>query len=156
MHFQDARTLGQKVCLFFKTRTTPVVPEIYARIVLQESTASEPERCANNYTLTCVKRDVLVLLDAFDGERSYEIYPGFTLFQSRSSPPPEARDASLAAANSAQLDQLIIKRLNDYAESIDFRVKLINPINRTARSVGTSILERVLPFLRMSKRWKPG
>lgn len=116
-----------------------------------------PARCSNNYTMTCVKRDVLQLLDALDGERSYEIYPGFTIFQRRSSPVSAAAGSaasanmSLDAANSTQLDQLIAKRLNDYVESIDLRVKLLNPINVTARSVGNSMLERILPFLRMSK-----
>lgn len=107
--------------------------------------------------MTCVKRDVLLLLDALDAERSYEIYPGFTIFQRRSSPPAAATGSSapanesLDAANSTQLDQMIAKRLNDYVESIDLRVKLLNPINVTARSVGNSMLERILPFLRMSK-----
>ncbi|XP_060881090.1 uncharacterized protein LOC132952714 isoform X1 [Metopolophium dirhodum] len=112
-------------------------------------------RCSNNYTMTCVKRDVLLFLDAMDGERSYELYPGFTLFQRRS---PSAgllpNNESLDAANSSQLDHMIAKRLNDYVESIDLRVRLLNPINATARSVGNSMLERILPFLRMSRKKK--
>lgn len=104
-------------------------------------------RCANNYTMTCVKRDMLVFLDALDGERSYEIMPGFTVFQRRSNP---VSNESLDVVNSTQLDNLIVKRLNDYVESIDLRVRLLNPINATARSIGTSLLERILPFFRMS------
>jgi len=88
------------------------------------------------------------MLDALDGERSYEIYPGFTIFQRRSSAAPS--NESLDATNSTRLDQLINKRLNDYAESIDLRVRLLNPIDTTSRSVGTGVLERILPFLRMS------
>lgn len=108
--------------------------------------------------MTCVKRDVLGLLDALDGERSYEIYPGFTLHQKRigpvttSGPTPndEPTSAAADAVNGTQLDHLIVKRLNDYVESIDLRVKLLNPIDKTARSVGTTVLQRILPFLRMS------
>ncbi|XP_025198223.1 uncharacterized protein LOC112596672 [Melanaphis sacchari] len=112
-------------------------------------------RCSNNYTITCVKRDVLLLLDGLDGERSYEIYPGFTLFQRRSSSAGLLpTNESLDAANSSQLDHMIVKRLNDYVESIDLRVKLLNPINATARSVGNSMFERILPFLRMSRKKK--
>ncbi|CAI6368823.1 unnamed protein product [Macrosiphum euphorbiae] len=108
-------------------------------------------RCSNNYTMTCVKRDVLLFLDSMDGERSYELYPGFTLFQRRSSSAGMLpSNESLDAANSSQLDHMIAKRLNDYVESIDLRVRLLNPINATARSVGNSMLERILPFLRMS------
>lgn len=95
-----------------------------------------------------------MFLDALDGERSYEIYPGFTIFQRRSSgttgPGTPHTNESLDVANSTQLDSLISKRLNDYVESIDLRVKLFNPINATARSVSTTVLERILPFLRMS------
>ncbi|VVC33470.1 Protein of unknown function DUF1676 [Cinara cedri] len=106
-------------------------------------------RCANNYTMTCVKRDVLALLDALDGERSYEIYPGITIYQRRS--PAPSRNESLDAANSTRLDYLIAKRLDGYADSVDLRVRLLDPINATAaRSVGHTVLERLLPFLRMS------
>lgn len=117
---------------------------------------SSPTRCANNYTMACVKRDVLGLLDALDGERSYEIYPGFTLHQKRigpgtsSSPVSNDELAAQDAANVTQLDHMIVKRLSDYVESIDLRVKLLNPIDKTARSVGTTVLQRILPFLRMS------
>lgn len=114
---------------------------------LQENTS--PARCANNYTLACVKRDVLTFLDVLDGERSYEIFPGFTIFQRRSGWTTPS-DESLDAANDTRLDQLITRRLNDYAESVDLRVKLLNPVDTTSRSVGTSVLERILPFLRMS------
>lgn len=34
MRFQDAWTPGQTVRLFFKTRTTSVGPEVYARVVV--------------------------------------------------------------------------------------------------------------------------
>ncbi|CAH1708452.1 unnamed protein product [Aphis gossypii] len=112
-------------------------------------------RCSNNYTMTCVKKDVLLFLDGLDAERSYEIYPGFTLFQRRSSSAGLLpTNESLDAANSTQLDHMIAKRLNDYVESIDLRVRLLNPINATARSVGNSMFERILPFLRMSRKKK--
>lgn len=106
--------------------------------------------------MTCVKKDVLGFLDSLDGERSYEIYPGFTVHQRRSGPGtssgpiPTDEPVLMNEANSTQLDHLIVKRLNDYVESIDLRVKLLNPIDKTARSVGTTMLERILPFLRMS------
>jgi hypothetical protein len=119
---------------------------------LQDNSTTAAVRCANNYTMTCVKRDVLVFLDALDAERSYEIYPGFTIYQRRSSGGDGAAPSneSLDAANSTRLDQLITKRLNDYVDSIDLRVKLLNPIDTTARSVSNTVLERILPFLRMS------
>lgn len=143
---------------FYIFLTEPNVFVTNNRLTVCSQDAS-PTRCSNNYTMTCVKRDVLLLLDALDGERSYEIYPGFTIFQRRSSSSSSAAttgssasaNESLDAANSTQLDQMIAKRLNDYVESIDLRVKLLNPINVTARSVGNSMLERILPFLRMSK-----
>lgn len=122
-----------------------------ATLTLQESTPAV-SRCTNNYTMACVKWDVLALLDALDGERKYEIYPGITIVQRRSATGPVlSKNESADAINSSRLDYLIAKRLDGYADSVDLRVRLLNPINSTvARSVGHTVLERLLPFLRMS------
>lgn len=122
-----------------------------AIFTLQER-APAVSRCADNYTMTCVKRDVLALLDALDGERKYEIYPGFTIFQRRSATGPLlSKNDSADPVDSGRLDRLIAKRLDGYADSVDLRVRLLDPIgSAVARSVGHTVLERLLPFLRMS------
>ncbi|XP_050437141.1 uncharacterized protein LOC126843577 [Adelges cooleyi] len=118
------------------------------------SLTKDVPRCSNNYTMACVKRDMLMFLDTLDGDRSYELFPGFTIYQSRVKTAMVSNDLRLDQANSTELDLLISKRLSDYMESVDIRVKLISPGNSTARSIGTSMLERVLPFLRMSRKKK--
>ncbi|XP_026814005.1 uncharacterized protein LOC113554384 [Rhopalosiphum maidis] len=151
MHHPPWSPLCLVLCLVVGAEVL-LAAENVTSIPIQESPQA---RCSNNYTMTCVKRDVLLLLDGLDGERSYEIYPGFTLFQRRSSSASLlTTNESLYTANSSQLDHMIAKRLNDYVESIDLRVRLLNPINATARSVGNSMFERILPFLRMSRKKK--
>ncbi|XP_050534136.1 uncharacterized protein LOC126901595 [Daktulosphaira vitifoliae] len=118
------------------------------------SLSKDIKKCSNNYTMFCVKKDILLYLDKFNEERSYELFPGFTIHQSRLSNAVYSNVSQFDKANFSDLDSLISKRIYDYIESVDIRVKLISPMNSTTRSISASFLERVLPFFRMSRKKK--
>ncbi|XP_039299791.1 uncharacterized protein LOC120355461 [Nilaparvata lugens] len=105
-------------------------------------------RCHKQYSVTCFKLDMMRLVDRLGHTPSYQLLPGVKLTHLYLEPAPvkdmpfTILQAVLQGNDSTELDDLLVKRINNYLDSITLSVKLLDQhtVSR-AKKIGQDILD---------------
>lgn len=106
------------------------------------------KRCARHYNMNCLKVDLISSIDKLSKSTDFNVLPGIKVISN-----PEAfasqKNADLKMVFSAdnvsdQLDELLLKRLTNYARSLSLNVQILDKDQKKGKSFGSSMLENFI------------